>query len=77
MNLISGLTETGIIAYQRHSGKIGSSGYVSANVQLKIVSLNPLDQGKLLGPNISGEVYCTSPYMMIAHEAQELYGFNS
>ncbi|KMQ86493.1 luciferin 4-monooxygenase [Lasius niger] len=59
------LTETGIIAYQRQSGKPGSSGYVSQNVCLKIISLNPLNREKSLGLNMQGEICCTSPYMMI------------
>lgn len=63
--IISGLTETGIIAYQRQSGKPGSSGYVSQNVCLKIISLDPLDREKSLGLNMQGEICCTSPYMMI------------
>lgn len=61
---ILGMTETGIIAYQRRSEEIGSSGYVSKNVQLKIVSLNS-DKEKSLGANKPGEICCKSPFMMI------------
>ncbi|XP_050465685.1 uncharacterized protein LOC126858956 isoform X2 [Cataglyphis hispanica] len=65
------LTETGIIAYQRHLGKPGSSGHVSPNVQLKI-SLKILDQERAEGPNVLGEICCMSPYMI----DEKLYEFN-
>ncbi|XP_050465699.1 uncharacterized protein LOC126858961 isoform X2 [Cataglyphis hispanica] len=65
------LTETGIIAYQRQSGKMGSCGYVSANVQLKIVDLNSLNKGQLQGPCKYGEIYCISPYMLTASKTQD------
>ncbi|XP_050465692.1 uncharacterized protein LOC126858959 isoform X1 [Cataglyphis hispanica] len=68
------LTETGIIAYQRESGKIESSGYVSADVQLKFISLNSPDQ--LLGPNMYGEICCISPYMMGGQELDDFSNSN-
>ncbi|KAL6448498.1 hypothetical protein ACFW04_000420 [Cataglyphis niger] len=59
------LTETGIIAYQRQPGKVGSSGFVSADVQLKIISLHGPDQS--LGPYEYGQVCCISPYMLTSY----------
>lgn len=61
--VISGLTKTGIIAYQRKPGKIRSSGYVNANVQLKIINIHPLNPQNL-GPGEYGEICCISPYMI-------------
>ncbi|XP_012522928.1 4-coumarate--CoA ligase-like 2 [Monomorium pharaonis] len=48
------LTETGVIAYQRETGKIGSSGYVGRNVRLMITSLYPSAKIIPLGPNKNG-----------------------
>ncbi|XP_050465695.1 uncharacterized protein LOC126858960 isoform X2 [Cataglyphis hispanica] len=60
------LTETGIIAYQRQPGKMGSCGYVSADVQLKIVGKDYRYREISLGPERYGEIYCRSPYMLTA-----------
>ncbi|KMQ97000.1 luciferin 4-monooxygenase, partial [Lasius niger] len=57
MFLETSLTETGIIAYQRQSGNTESSGYVSGNVQLKIVSFIPSETQRSLDPNILGQFY--------------------
>ncbi|XP_029662629.1 luciferin 4-monooxygenase-like [Formica exsecta] len=52
------LSETGVIAYQRHTGKIGSSGYVSNNVRLMFVDLKTRQP---VGPNTCGEIWCQTP----------------
>ncbi|KAL6439560.1 hypothetical protein ACFW04_003985 [Cataglyphis niger] len=52
------LSETGVIAYQRYTGKIGSSGYVSNNVQLMFINSRTRQS---VGPNIHGEIWCQSP----------------
>ncbi|KAL6448500.1 hypothetical protein ACFW04_000421 [Cataglyphis niger] len=62
------LTETGIIAYQRQPGKMGSCGNVSANVQLMIVSTSSSNNGQSLDANKYGEIYCYSPYMLTAYK---------
>lgn len=73
-DIILGLTETGIIAYQRQSRKNGSSGPASPNVQLKVTFLQISSQERVLGSNIFGEICCLSPYMMIN---EKFDGFNS
>ncbi|XP_072744222.1 uncharacterized protein [Anoplolepis gracilipes] len=62
----SGMTETGIIAYEQYPGKDESCGYVSRNVKLKINPINFLrnKMSNIFAPNIIGEIYCSSPYMM-------------
>ena len=56
--IISGLSETGVIAYQRNSKKIGSSGYVSKNVKVMFVDLKTRKQ---VGSNIHAEIWCQTP----------------
>ncbi|XP_072744223.1 uncharacterized protein [Anoplolepis gracilipes] len=60
------MTETGIIAYEQYPGKDESCGYVSRNVKLKINPINFLrnKMSNIFAPNIIGEIYCSSPYMM-------------
>lgn len=63
-HFISDLTETGIISYQRKTGKVGSSGYMGKNIRLMITSLYPSAKETPLGPNMRGQIWCCSPYMM-------------
>lgn len=51
-----------MIAYQRNTGKIGSSGYVSKNVQLMFVDLKTR---KPVGPNTCGEIWCQTPSSIV------------
>ncbi|KAL6264996.1 hypothetical protein P5V15_005088 [Pogonomyrmex californicus] len=46
------LTETGVIAYQHQTGKIGSNGYVARNIKLKITSVCPSPEDAPLGSNM-------------------------
>lgn len=62
--VFSDLTETGVIAYQQKSGKIGSSGHVGRNIRLMVTSLYPSVEKIPLGPNVRGLIWCRSPYMM-------------
>ncbi|XP_050465129.1 luciferin 4-monooxygenase-like isoform X2 [Cataglyphis hispanica] len=52
------LSETGVIAYQRHTGKIGSSGHVSNNIQLMFINSKTRQP---VGPYTHGEIWCQSP----------------
>lgn len=57
-----GMTELGgLITLQLPSHKNGSCGVVAKNVQLKVV--DP-ENGKVLGPNQSGEIWIKSAIMM-------------
>ncbi|XP_014478675.1 PREDICTED: luciferin 4-monooxygenase-like [Dinoponera quadriceps] len=49
-----GTIETGVIAYQRCSGKPGSNGYIGKNVQLMITNMSKTP----LGPNKPGNIWC-------------------
>lgn len=55
------MPETGLIAYQWNTGKIGSSGYVARNVRLLIVDCATKEP---LGPNTIGVIWCQSRSMM-------------
>ncbi|XP_032691420.1 probable 4-coumarate--CoA ligase 3 [Odontomachus brunneus] len=51
----------GVYTLQREGDKIGSSGYILSNSQLKVIAV---DTGRLLGPCELGELLLKSPCMM-------------
>jgi len=55
------MTETSFITCQLPSHKNGSCGVVVENVQMKIIDS---ENGKILGPNQSGEIWVKSITMM-------------
>lgn len=60
-----GMTELGGVAtVQLSNSKNGSCGIVDSNVQLKIVDL---ENGKILGPNQSGEVWVKQSSIMTGY----------
>lgn len=66
-DLNAGMSEVcGICTLQRQGDKIGSSGYVLKNTQLKVI--NPTDSGtNPLDANQVGELLWKSPYIMIGY----------
>nr|XP_012218994.1 PREDICTED: luciferin 4-monooxygenase-like isoform X2 [Linepithema humile] len=52
-------TGAGVIAYQRDSGALKCSGYISKNVSVAIIDL---DTKKVVGKNVCGEIWCKTPY---------------
>ncbi|XP_024888852.1 4-coumarate--CoA ligase-like 7 [Temnothorax curvispinosus] len=61
---IYAMTETGLITMQLPNHKNGSCGTVTKNVQIKIVDL---ENGKVLGPNQSGEIWIKSLTLMTGY----------
>jgi len=57
----------GVCTLQRPGDKIGSSGYVLKNTQLKVI--DPTDSSGMypLGPNQVGELLWKSPYVMTGY----------
>lgn len=54
----------GVCTLQRQGDKIGSSGYVFKNEQLKVIDV---DTRETLGPNKVGELLWKSPYIMTGY----------
>ncbi|XP_072765560.1 luciferin 4-monooxygenase-like isoform X3 [Anoplolepis gracilipes] len=59
---VYGLSETGVITYQRNSNKIGSSGCASKNVKLMFIDFKTRLP---VGPNTHGEIWCRTPIVAV------------
>lgn len=54
-----------MIAYQRKTGKIGSSGYVNKNVRLVFIDYKTRQP---VSANKDGEIWCQAPNIMVVND---------
>ncbi|GAB1866891.1 Luciferin 4-monooxygenase [Camponotus japonicus] len=62
---VYGLSETGVIAYQRKTGKIGSSGYVNKNVRLVFIDY---ETRQPVSAKKDGEIWCQAPNIIVVND---------
>jgi len=73
LGIVSGMMETGVIAYQKNSSKFGSSGYVAQAMQVMIIDI---DSRKILPSQSCGEIWCKCPFTTLKDGVSN-YIFNS
>ncbi|EFN66473.1 Luciferin 4-monooxygenase [Camponotus floridanus] len=66
---VYGISEIGVIAYQRKTSKIGSSGYVNKNIRLMFIDY---ETRQPVSANTCGEIWCQAPNIIVANPQSKL-----